>query len=63
MKINYNTIVKTPLKAITYLKNTHKIKPQVVQTILAIFKESSELLLNLSACPINYRSSNGITDS
>lgn len=62
MKINYNTIVKRTLKAITYLKNIHKIKPLVVQTILAIFKKSSELLLNLSACPINYRSSNGIAD-
>lgn len=62
MKINYNTIVKRTLKAITYLKNIHKIKPLVVQTILAIFKKSSDKLLNLSACPINYRSSNGIAD-
>jgi len=58
MKLNYHTIVKRPLKAISSLKNTHKIKPLVVQTILAIFKKSSELLLNLSACPVNYRSSN-----
>ena len=52
MKINYNTIFKRPLKTITCLKTTHKIKPLVVHTMLPIVKKSSELLLNMSACPI-----------
>lgn len=43
---------KRPLKTITCLKNIHKIQPLVVQTVLAIVKKSSELLLNLSELPI-----------
>lgn len=33
------------------MKTTHKIKPLVVHTMLPIVKKSSELLLNISACP------------